>query len=299
MMITRGGGGGGLAGWPRRWLAGSLVWTIPAHSPWADAEGSTATTRTTTPRSTDEEDYYNSILRGWRPLIEATPPPPFKFCLAGRAAAPAPAPRHPPAALVGTPVSQGADETGVPGARGLAERAGSRPRAYAASAAASAAQSVCCACHPADAGMMRMTGRQGQQQQQQQQDRKKNGAAVRAAASSGPGLFACVPVALVPLPPLCTPQVQYVHGARRSEPFVLLRRSPSPGAHPALSTLEALCTVQHTIRKQKVVLPSPLLPPSPAVRGGDWGYVVGGRGGGGCNTLSLELCLPAHSSSVV
>lgn len=60
------------------WLAGSLVWTIPAHSPWADAEGSTATTRTTTPRSTDEEDYYNSILRGWRPLIEAThTPPPF------------------------------------------------------------------------------------------------------------------------------------------------------------------------------------------------------------------------------
>lgn len=140
---------------------------------------------------------------------------------------------------------------------------------------------------------MRMTGRQGQQQQQQQQDRKKNGAAVRAAASSGPGLFACVPVALVPLPPLCTPQVQYVHGARRSEPFVLLRRSPCPGAHPALSTLEALCTVQCTIRKQKVVLPSPLLPPSPAVRSGDWGYVVGGRGGGGCNTLSLELCLPA------
>lgn len=49
---------------------------------------------------------------------------------------------------------------------------------------------------------------------------------MRAAASSGPGLFACVPVALVPLPPLCTPQVQYVHGAQRSEPFVLCCADP-------------------------------------------------------------------------
>lgn len=54
------------------------------------------------PRSTDEGRLSQSIFRGWRPLIEA--PPPFPR---GAAA---------PSCLVDTPVSQGADETGVPGA---------------------------------------------------------------------------------------------------------------------------------------------------------------------------------------
>lgn len=70
------------------WLAGSLVWTIQTtHNPplgCARRDGkATTTTMNNEPRSTDEEgELLQSILRGWRPLIDTpplqipSPPPP-------------------------------------------------------------------------------------------------------------------------------------------------------------------------------------------------------------------------------
>lgn len=74
MMITR-GGEGGLAG--HRWLAGSLVWTIQTHTRWARRRRTATTTnnKTTSRDRLMKKESLQCILRGWRPLIEASPPP--------------------------------------------------------------------------------------------------------------------------------------------------------------------------------------------------------------------------------
>lgn len=136
MTITR-WGEGGLAG--RRWLAGSLVWTIQPNFVGGTEDGNNSDDNKTTHRDRlMKGGLLQSILRGWRPLIEASPPPNIhggrsssSFLLT-----------YSLLYLVDTPVSQGADETGVPGA--VAWTKPFRPRAYAAAAAAAAAQSVLC-----------------------------------------------------------------------------------------------------------------------------------------------------------
>lgn len=113
MTITR-GGEGGLAG--RRWLAGSLVWTIQTNFVGGTEDGKNSDDNKTTHRDRLMKGrLLQCILRGWRPLIEASPPPPQYPRGPQRLVLPTYSPLY----LVDTPVSQGADETGVPGARGL------------------------------------------------------------------------------------------------------------------------------------------------------------------------------------
>lgn len=153
-----------------------------------------------------------------------------------------------------TPVSQGADETGVPGAPcgldGWTKLSCARPLVLIPLPLPLPLHSPCCACHPADAGMMRITGRQAGHnrrtdaaESQTGQD-KKNGAAVRRRGSSGPlGLSwiteysLCCLLACFPFSPFLQPRV---HGRGAQRPFVLCcgRRSLSPpGAFSSLSPL--------------------------------------------------------------
>ncbi|KAG8158542.1 hypothetical protein KVR01_011664 [Diaporthe batatas] len=122
-----------------------------------------------------------SILRGWRPLIEQHPPP---FPSAG-SQLPPPSEEVPPSST--TPVSQGADETGVPGAVAWTKLSASLVLMPLPLPLPLPLHSPCCACHPADAGMMRITGRQGMGNDRQTQGGKRSCCARR--GSSGPAVL--------------------------------------------------------------------------------------------------------------
>lgn len=167
MMITR-GGEGGLAG--HRWLAGSLVWTIQTHTRWARRRRTATTTnnKTTSRDRLMKNESLQCILRGWRPLIEASPPP----SLAGSQLPPPTVPSSTPRSH--KVLTKRACPARWPG------QSSSRPRAYAASAAAAAAQSVLCL-PSCGCRYDAHNGKAGQQQT------KKKRSCCALGGSSGPG----------------------------------------------------------------------------------------------------------------
>lgn len=254
------------------WLA-AWFWTAIQPYSWPDGrrrqqQQTTIIIITDRHRLIEQDCILQSISRGWRPLIEAPPPP----SLAGAAAPPPPPATTYHCTLVDTPVSQGADETGVPGAVcGSGSKEGSRPRAYAAAAAA-AGCTVRVLCLPScgcryDAH----NGKAGQR-------KKKTGAAVRGRGKQWAGSFTSLCAYLS----AAVPSVRNGRGCTvcmytANDPLCCGRRSLPPRSRllpfRVGGTLRGEINTGTFIRRSKAALLLPLHPPL-VVRGGDWGLVI-------------------------